>query len=109
LLGSWGRVLESEMSDQKLRMWRVEQVEMSYEQWRATVSVGTAEDDKFKSETDAFFYFQKLLKFAGKLGHQFQHYDAPELSDVWLSSIQEKMENKLESDKMKKRARNKKI
>ena len=82
---------------------------MSYEQWRATVSVGTAEDDKFKSETDAFFYFQKLLKFAGKLGHQFQHYDAPELSDVWLSSIQEKMENKLESDKMKKRARNKKI
>jgi hypothetical protein len=86
-------------------MWRIEQVEMSYEQWRETVSVGTAEDDRFQSEIDALFYFQKLLKFAGKKGHQFQHYDAPELSDGWLSSIQEKMEIKLAAAKKKKPAK----
>ena len=77
---------------------------MSYEQWRETVSVGTAEYDKFQSETDAHFYFQKLLKFAGKKGHQFRHIDAPELADSWLTDIQEKMETKLEAAKQKKKS-----
>jgi hypothetical protein len=84
-------------------MWRIEQVEMSYEEWRATVAVGP-EEEKFQVESHAVAYFQKLLKFAGKKGHQFRHIDAPELADYWLTNIQEKMEAKLEAAKQKKKS-----